>query len=195
LSDTRLSPRFVDAVEFARAHHEHDVRKGTSIPYLSHLLAVASITLDHGGSEDQAIAALLHDVAEDRGGQSALDAIAQRFGPEVARIVAACSDTVVEPKPPWRERKTAYIAAIATKRPDELLVSAADKVHNARAILADYREVGDELWSRFTTASSADQLWYYRALADAFLSRRANVGRVADELDAVVGELETEVGS
>jgi hypothetical protein len=91
----------VDAVEFARAHHEHDVRKGTSIPYLSHLLAVASITLDHGGSEDQAIAALLHDVAEDRGGQSALDAIAQRFGPEVARIVAACSDTVVEPKPPW----------------------------------------------------------------------------------------------
>ena len=161
--------------------------------YLSHLLGVTSIALDHGANEDQAIAALLHDVVEDHGGLEALREIEDRFGPEVARIVLACSDSTEENKPDWQERKKKYVGAISHKQADELLVSAADKVHNARAILADYREVGDKLWDRFRTASAEDQLMYYRSLADAFIARREQVGPIAAELDRVVTELELEV--
>jgi len=190
---TDLTDRFSRAVDYAREQHAADTRKGTSIPYLSHLLGVTSIALDHGANEDQAIAALLHDVVEDHGGLEALREIEDRFGPEVARIVLACSDSTEENKPDWQERKKKYVAAISHKQADELLVSAADKVHNARAILADYRKVGDELWGRFRTASGEDQLWYYRSLADAFIARREQVGPIAAELDRVVTELELEV--
>jgi len=130
---TNLTDRFSRAVEYAREQHAADTRKGTSIPYLSHLLGVASIALDYGANEDQAIAALLHDVVEDHGGLEALREIEDRFGPEVARIVLACSDSTEENKPDWQERKKKYVAAISHKQADELLVSAADKVHNARA--------------------------------------------------------------
>jgi (p)ppGpp synthase/HD superfamily hydrolase len=148
--------------------------------------------LDMEGSEDEAIAALLHDVIEDGGGVEAEVVIRRRFGADVARIVRACSDSEVAPKPPWRPRKEAYIAAVAHKRPDELRVSLADKLHNARAILLDLRTHGDELWSRFS-AGRDEQLWYYGALADRFTSRRADLGEPAgpavDELQRLVAEI------
>jgi len=187
-----LTDRLDRAFTYAREHHASDVRKGTAIPYLSHLLGVCSLVLDMEGSEDEAIAALLHDVIEDGGGVAAEVRIRTDFGDDVARIVRACSDTDEEPKPPWRPRKEAYLAAIEHKRPDELRVSLADKVHNARAILLDYRTEGDVLWTRFS-AGRDEQLWYYRALASGFEARRDDLGEAAgpavDELRRVVEEI------
>ena len=182
-----LTDRFDDALAYASRIHRDQRRKGTAIPYVSHLLAVASLTLEHGGSEDQAIAALLHDAAEDQGGQARLDDIAARYGAAVARIVADCTDSWEEPKPAWRPRKEAYLAGLAKKPPTSLLVSAADKTHNASAIVADLREHGAALWSRFT-AGRDGSLWYYRALADRFAI--VLPGRLAGELDRRVREME-----
>ena len=187
-----LTDKLDRAFTYAREHHANDIRKGTAIPYLSHLLGVCSLVLDMEGSEDEAIAALLHDVIEDGGGVEAEVTIRNDFGDVVARIVRACSDTDEEPKPPWRPRKEAYIAALAHKRPDELRVSLADKVHNARAILLDYRTEGDALWARFS-AGRDEQLWYYGALARGFEARRDDLGAAAgpavDELRRVVEEI------
>jgi GTP pyrophosphokinase len=165
-----LGPRFSDALAFANEVHGAQLRKGTTIPYIAHLLAVAALVIEAGGSEDAAMAALLHDAVEDQGGRAMLDRIHARFGAEVAEIVEACTDADVAPKPPWRERKEAYVAAIPHKSKDALLVSLADKVHNAGAILNDYREIGEPLWSRFN-GGRAGTLWYYRALADALRGR------------------------
>ena len=144
-----LSPRFEDALVYATQIHAHQHRKGTGIPYVSHLMAVASLVLEHGGTETEAIGALLHDAAEDAGGSGRTEDIRLRFGPDVAAIVEGCSDTDVTPKPPWKERKIAYIEHIAAASDSVRLVSAADKLHNARAILKDYRELGESLWDRF----------------------------------------------
>ncbi len=187
-----LTDKLDRAFTYAREHHVNDIRKGTAIPYLSHLLGVCSLVLDMEASEDEAIAALLHDVIEDGGGVEAEVRIRADFGEDVARIVRACSDTDKEPKPPWRPRKEAYVAAIAHKRPDELRVSLADKLHNARAILLDYRTDADALWERFS-AGRDEQLWYYRALATGFEARRDDLGEAAgpavDELRRVVEEI------
>jgi (p)ppGpp synthase/HD superfamily hydrolase len=187
---TRLTPRFDAAVALARDLHDGQLRKGTEIPYLSHLLAVAGIVLEAGGSEDEAIAALLHDDPEDAGGRATLAAIRERFGDEVAAIVDACTDTYEEPKPDWPARKRAYVAHLeGPATPDgALLVSLADKLHNARAIVFDLRVERDALWARFRTGSGPAQLWYYRALADVFLRRRP--GPLAEELDRTVREME-----
>jgi len=144
-----LTGRFDDALVFASRLHRAQRRKGTDIPYVSHLMAVSALVLEHGGNEDQAIAALLHDAAEDQGGATILEEIRGRFGEPVARIVADCTDAWEEPKPDWRPRKEAYIAKLPAKHASSLLVSLADKTHNARAILNDYRVLGDALWSRF----------------------------------------------
>jgi (p)ppGpp synthase/HD superfamily hydrolase len=181
------SPRFGDALMFADQIHRDQTRKGSGVPYIGHLLGTAALVIDDGGSEDEAIAALLHDAAEDQGGEGMLDRIEQRFGGDVRRIVAASSDTLEMPKPPWRERKERYIASIAHKRPDELRVSLADKVYNVRAILHDYNTVGEQLWERFT-ASRDEVLWYYRSLTDAF--QKAYPGPLADELERTVDQLE-----
>ncbi len=180
----QLTSRFDDALEFAAVRHSDQLRKGTKIPYIAHLLGVTSIALEHGANEDEAIAALLHDAVEDQ--KATLQEIRARFGNAVAGIVAGCSDTDVIPKPPWRERKEAYIAHIATASPSVQLVSAADKLHNASAILRDYRDVGEALWERFNGGRDGT-LWYYRALADAFRTAGAPL---AEELDRVVSELE-----
>ena len=182
-----IGPRFVEAVAYAAEAHAGQVRKQTSIPFLAHLLAVAAIALEDGADEDVAIAALLHDVAEDAGGEARLDDVRVRFGERVAAIVAGCSDTFETPKPPWRARKEAYLAHLETADEDVLRVSLADKVHNARAIVLDYELVGDELWGRFNPDS--DQLWYYRSLAEVFERRRPGVR--AGELRQLVGELAT----
>jgi GTP pyrophosphokinase len=193
-----LTADFGRALVLASEHHRRQLRKGTTIPYVSHLLAVASLVLEMGGSETEAIGALLHDAVEDGGGAPMLERIRGEFGDDAARIVEANSDTDVEPKPPWLERKQAYINSITHKRPDELRVSLADKLHNARAILLDFRTHGDELWSRFRAGEGASVRWYYRALYEAFTARRdelglravpvlEELGRTVDDLDRLAG--------
>jgi (p)ppGpp synthase/HD superfamily hydrolase len=181
-----LSPRFREALDWAADLHRSQVRKGTDIPYVAHLLAVASLVLEHGGDEDAAIAALLHDAAEDQGGAPTLREIRRRFGDEVAAIVAHCTDTMEAEKPAWKPRKEAYIASLREKPLASRLVSVADKLHNARAILADYRRHGEALWERFS--GQRETLWYYRALAEEFSAR--GPAELAAELDRTVRELE-----
>ena len=138
-----LSRRYAEAFAYASALHARQVRKGTNVPYLSHLMSVSALVLEDGGDEDEAIAGLLHDAVEDQGGRPTLEEIERRFGEKVARIVLACSDSETEPKPPWRERKERYVAHIRHAEADVRRVSSADKLHNARSILADYRVIGD----------------------------------------------------
>ncbi|MBV8049808.1 MAG: HD domain-containing protein [Acidobacteriaceae bacterium] len=182
-----LTDRFDSAFLLTSSLHREQLRKGTDIPYLAHLMAVAAIVLEAGGDEDLAIAALLHDAVEDQGGQPTLETIRQKFGDRVAGVVSECSDTDIEPKPPWRARKEAYIEHLATGSADAVLVSLADKLHNARTILADFRAVGDQVWKRFR-ASKAEVLWYYRELGKVFQERTASP--LTAELTRVIGELD-----
>lgn len=181
-----LSSRFDQALQYATLIHAGQKRKGTEIPYVSHLLAVASIALEYGATEDEAIGALLHDAGEDAGGAERIDDIRCRFGDAVAAIVVGCTDTVVTPKPPWRKRKEDYITHLAQASRPVLLVSAADKLHNAWSILRDYRKLGDKLWSRFNGGKDGT-LWYYQALAEQF--RKVYPTDLANELEHVVSEL------
>jgi len=173
-----LSSRLAEAFSLALELHRDQTRKragneddGPGIPYLAHLLAVTALVLEHGGDEDEAIAALLHDGPEDQGGQETLDEIRRRFGDRVADIVAACSDTLAadrKDKPPWRARKERYLTHLGeTTSSSVFLVSAADKVHNLRSILEDYRRIGEPLWERFTGRRDGT-LWYYEQLLDIF---------------------------
>ncbi len=182
-----LSPRYEAALVMATQLHASQKRKGTSIPYVSHLLAVSSLVLEHGGCEDQAIAALLHDAVEDQGGLPTLDQIRDHFGDVVAKIVVHCTDAYEEPKPEWRIRKEEYIASIEEKPLDAALVSFADKLHNARAILNDLRTVGGELWGRFTGGKEGT-LWYYQSLATAFNDALDNA--LSKELKRTVKEMD-----
>ncbi len=182
-----LSQRFEDALVFAARLHARQTRKGTSIPYITHLMAVAGIVLENGADEDTAIAALLHDAIEDQGGASTREEIRRRFGDRVVEIVNGCTDAETIPKPPWRQRKEAYIRHIAHADAAVRLVSAADKLHNARAILADYRSLGEPLWKRFTGGKEGT-LWYYRALVETY--RQAGPSALAGELERVVAEIE-----
>jgi (p)ppGpp synthase/HD superfamily hydrolase len=182
-----LSPRFEEALAWAARLHARQERKGSGIPYVAHLLGVASIALDHGADEEEAIAALLHDAVEDQGGAPTLAEIRRRFGDRVAGIVLGCTDTDATPKPPWRARKEAYVAHVRHASPSVRLVSASDKLHNARTVLADFRTCGEELWGRFTGGREGT-LWYYRALVDAYSA--AGRTPLVEELDRVVSEIE-----
>ena len=184
-----LGPRFIDALAYAHSVHAGQSRKGTTVPYLAHVLGVCALVLEDGGGEDEAIGALLHDAVEDGGGPPVLEEIRRRFGDRVADIVRACSDTDETPKPPWKERKTRYVAHLRTAEADARRVSCADKLHNARSILRDYRLEGERLWDRFN-APAAEQLWYYRALVEAF--RQPGRTPLVDELERVVRQLEAE---
>lgn len=183
----RLSERFGAALDYASRLHSAQTRKGTSVPYVAHLLAVASLVLEHGGDEDEAIAALLHDAVEDQGGAATAAAIRERFGDRVAEIVLGCTDTDVIPKPPWRPRKEAHLERLRSAPASVLLVAAADKLHNARATLGEYRCRGEEVWSRFNGGREGT-LWYYRATVQ--LLRHHSAGGLVDELARVVDELE-----
>lgn len=157
------SDAFIDALQFTAMLHRNQERKGTSIPYVSHLMAVAGIVLEAGGDKEQAIAGLLHDAVEDQGGEPTRLLIQERFGPEVARIVAACSDASPaegEKKAPWRQRKEHHINALEHEDERVLLVTVADKIHNGESILHDLDASGPQVWSRFN-ASPADIAWYY----------------------------------
>ena len=185
-----LSERFTDALTYATKLHANQVRKGSGVPYVAHLLGVASIALEYGANEEEAIAALLHDAVEDQGGAPTREEIRRRFGDTVTAIVDGCTDADTTPKPPWRQRKEAYIAHIPTASPSVLLVSAADKLHNARSILRDYKILGESVWERFKGGKDGT-LWYYRALVEAF--RQACSMPIIDELEQVVSELENQV--
>jgi (p)ppGpp synthase/HD superfamily hydrolase len=180
--------RFEDALALAHQLHVDQTRKGTTIPYVGHLLAVASIVIENHGSEDEAIAALLHDAVEDQGGVTIRMEISRRFGENVAAIVDGLSDTDQTPKPPWRARKEEYIAHLGEASPSVLLVSLADKIHNAGSIMRDLRNEGDSVWSRFT-GGKVGSLWYYRALVEAFRAREQFTAMV-DEFDRMVSEIE-----
>ena len=183
-----LTERFVAAFELAARVHGGR-RLGTEIPYMAHLLVVTGLVLEDGGSEDEAIAALLHDSVEDGGGRPLLSRIEREFGARVAMIVAACSDTLeADDQRPWRERKAAYLAHLPSVTDDAVLrVVLADKVHNARSIVRDYRAEGEPLWQRFTNKSAADQLWYYDELLTFFSARRP--GPLVEDLQGAVDEL------
>ncbi len=183
----KLGPRFLRAFLFAAEKHSGQVRKASTTPYIAHLMGVASLTLEFGGDEDMAIAALLHDVVEDCGGAPMLREVKKRFGSRVAKIVDGCTDSDVEPKPPWRERKETYIRHLKDADAETRLVSAADKLNNVRSILSDYREVGESIWTRFNGGRDGT-LWYYRALVREF--RRGKPNRLIHELELVVRELE-----
>ena len=182
-----FSERFAKAFAYAVRLHSRQTRKGTNKPYIGHLMSVASIVIAYGGDEVMAIAALLHDAVEDAGGLKRLRDIRAKFGKRVARIVDGCTDAYGEPKPPWLERKKKYIARVIGEAKDTRLVSAADKLSNARDILEDVRADGVVAFERFTGKKNGT-LWYYRTLVDVF--REAGTNPLVEELDRVVTHLE-----
>jgi len=184
-----LSPRFDEALQLAHTLHRDQRRKGTTIPYVAHLLSVAALVIEHGGDEEEAIAALLHDAIEDQGGRLAREQIRARFGERVARIADGCTDAVGTPKPPWRQRKEAHLAHLEKESRSVLLVACADKLHNARTLVADYRAIGEDLWERFHGGRDGT-LWYYRSASRMFSAARHAPRRLADELERTVAELD-----
>ena len=189
-----LTTRFTSAVDYAR-HIHIERRKGTDIPYMAHLLGVASLVMGEAGhagfpvTEDMVIAALLHDAAEDQGGLRRLQDIEQNFGPNVARMVEGLSDSLSEDsskKQSWPERKQAYIERLRGEPADVRLISVADKIYNARAILEDYREIGPLVWERFKRGR-AEQIWYFDELLAVYKS--TGTSRIVKELQRVVEEL------
>ena len=183
----KLSEQFTEALTFATQLHANQIRKGSGVPYVAHLLAVANIALEYGANEEEAIAALLHDAIEDQGGAATREEIRRRFGDKITEIVDGCTDGDTTPKAPWRQRKEAYIAHIPTASASVRLVSAADKLHNAQSILRDYRLLGEELWQRFHGGKEGT-LWYYRSLIEAFRTNESTP--IIEDLERVVSELE-----
>ena len=182
-----LGPRFDEAFAYASTLHRRQLRKGKQVPYLSHLMGVASLVLEDGGDEDEAIAALLHDAVEDQGGIPVLNEIRRRFGARVAWIVEQCTDhDPAKDRPEWHVRKRRYVAALAHVDDSCRRVALADKLYNAREILADYRQVGEQVWCRFS--AGREVLGYLRALADTF--EQHSKSPMADELQRTVSELE-----
>lgn len=186
-----LGPRLQKAFRYAAEKHAGQTRKQTAVPYLSHLMAVTSLVLEGGGDEDLAIAALLHDVVEDCGGMPRLREVHKMFGARVAKIVEGCTDSFSDPKLPWLIRKNEYLQRLKNEDAETRLVSASDKLHNVRTVIADYRQDGEKIWKRFSGKRDGT-LWYYRALSDEFQRRKAN--RITRELAIAVQELENVVG-
>jgi (p)ppGpp synthase/HD superfamily hydrolase len=185
--------RFVSALTYAHEIHQGQRRKGTGIPYIAHVLGVAAIAMEYGADEDEAIGALLHDAAEDGGGEATLAEIRARFGDAVGDIVLGCSDSLVEDpedKLPWRDRKENYLAHLENASQSVCLVSAADKLHNVRSIIRDYHLHGDDVWARFQGARDGT-LWYYETVAHILVRRyysqlTRDLQRAVDELLALV---------
>ncbi|OBB02257.1 phosphohydrolase [Mycobacteriaceae bacterium 1482268.1] len=188
----RLSERFQEALGYAARLHNTQTRKASEVPYIGHLLSVAGLVIEADGTETEAIAALLHDAAEDQGGEATLAEIEERFGADVAAIVEECSDTVVTPKPPWRQRKENYINHLHAASDSTIRVSMADKLDNARAILRDLRREGPRVWQRFNTTDPQDHLWYYQSLLEVY--RQRGDSWLVDELARVIRALGEEIG-
>lgn len=182
----QLTDRFEAALLYATRLHARQVRKGSGVPYISHLLSVTALVLEDGGDEDEAIAALLHDAIEDQGGAATREAIRQQFGDRVTQIVAGCTEADGVPKPPWQERKQAYLANLPLASAAVRRVSLADKLHNGRSILADWHRVGNVVWSRFR-AGKQGTLWFYQSLVETY--QKTNAGYMAVELERLVESL------
>ena len=191
---TTLGDRFFTAIIYATNWHGDQVRKSTNIPYICHPLGAASLVIEAGGDEDQAIGALLHDIAEDCGGEARLVEIKELFGDRVESIVRGCSDSLVEKqgsKAPWRERKEQHLAHLASASDDTLIVSAADKLHNARAIATDFQAIGKQIWDRF----NADQqmiIWYYQQMLNLFINRAVSTS-LTNPLEAAISMFSADV--
>ncbi len=185
-----LGPRFQEALAFAAQVHTGQFRKGTSVPYVSHVLAVTALALEHGADEEVAVACLLHDAVEDGGGLPVLEEIRERFGEGVAALVLECTDATATPKPPWRGRKEAYLAHLAEASAGARLVVLCDKLHNATSLVRDLRATGPALWDRFS-AGPQETAWYYRSVVD-ILGRKGRPP-LLEELDAAVRELEAAI--
>jgi (p)ppGpp synthase/HD superfamily hydrolase len=182
-----LGQRFNAGLIFAAKIHATQLRKSSQVPYLAHLLSVSALVLEAGGDEDMAIAALLHDAVEDRGGLETLKKIEDEFGPHVAEIVDGCSDAYGSPKPPWRDRKEKYLAhLVADATPAVRRVSLADKLHNARSILRDLRQDGNRVWEKFNGGKSGT-LWYYTSLVEIFKKTETNF--MVAELERVISQI------
>ena len=186
------SEKILEAIRFSFEVHSNQYRKGTQIPYISHPLAVASLVLDNGGTETEFIAALLHDAVEDGNGEITAKEIKEKFSDEVENIVKDCSDTDIKPKPPWRERKMLHIKHASIASDSAKLVMAADKLHNIRSIISDYKIHGEDLWQRFN-APKEDILWYYRSMINALICGKTKL--ILRELRRLINELEVEVAS
>lgn len=186
--DWLYGERFLMALRVAAQMHATQTRKSTQIPYVSHLLGACAIALEHGADEDEAIAALLHDSIEDVEPTDQVRATIAWFGPRVLAIVEGCTDADVHPKPPWRERKEAYLRHLASADASTVLVSAADKLHNARTIVSDLHAVGAAVWDRFNVPRG-ETLWYYRALVDAYRANGHAPPALVNELDRTVQEM------
>jgi (p)ppGpp synthase/HD superfamily hydrolase len=191
LKPPKLGARLQNAFRYAAEQHAGQTRKPSAVPYISHLMAVTSLVLEAGGDEDMAIAALLHDVVEDCGGLPRLREVRKMFGARVAKIVEGCTDSFGDPKLPWIERKSEYLRRLKHEDAETRLVSASDKLHNVRTVLADYRQDGELIWKRFSGKRDGT-LWYYRALSDEFQKRGKN--RNTRELALAVAELEKVTG-
>lgn len=187
MSEPCYSERVDEALELVASAFRTHVRKGSNVPYLSHLLAVAALVAEHGGDEDQIIAALLHDYLEDVDGGACVE-IEQRFGSRVAKLVLGLSDSTTKPKPPWEERKLRYLGLLRTESSELKLISAADKLHNALSLIRDHRAVGEVLWERFTPTRE-QTFWYYRSVVVALGDGWSHP--LLDELTRAVDELES----
>jgi (p)ppGpp synthase/HD superfamily hydrolase len=191
LRPPKLGRRLQDAFKYAADQHAGQTRKTSAVPYIAHLMAVTSLVLEASGDEDMAIAALLHDVVEDCGGMPRLREIRKKFGTRVAKIVGGCTDSFGEEKGEWLQRKQNYLSEVKHADAETRLVSACDKLHNVRTIVSDYRNIGEDVWERFS-GKKAGSLWYYRALSDEYQRRNAN--EITRELALVVEELERLAG-
>ena len=186
-NNERSTKRFQKALNLATHLHAKQTRKNSTVPYLAHLLSVSSLVMEDGGDENEAIAGLLHDAVEDQGGLPILEEIRAIFGENVANIVLGCTDAVSTPKPPWRARKEEYLRHLGEAPETVLRVSLADKLHNARSILADLRYGGDDIWQSFNGGKDGT-LWYYHSLAEIFLVRTDSP--MSHELMLTVNEID-----
>ena len=182
----KLTTKFEQALIYATQLHANQTRKVDKIPYISHLMSVSALILEAGGTEDEAIAGLLHDAVEDQGGQATREEIREKFGETVVEIVDGCTETDITPKPPWKQRKIDYIENISNGSDSVKLVSLADKLHNARSLLVGYRNKGDKLWDYFN-GTKEDKLWFYRELLKVY--QQGNVNFMTVELERILAEL------
>ncbi len=186
MAHTLLTDRFERALVLAHRLHANQMRKGSGIPYIAHLLSVTALVLEDGGSEDESIAALLHDAIEDQGGQAIRDEIQIRFCDRVAAIVEGCTDSDTVPKPPWKERKLRYLENLQSASPEVVRVSLADKLHNARSLLRDWRKFGSSIWQQFNS-DPEQRLWFYQELVP--LYKMTNAGEMSEEFARTVQDL------
>jgi (p)ppGpp synthase/HD superfamily hydrolase len=182
-----LGERFEQALDLACRLHGKQRRKASGVPYVAHLLGVAALVLEEGAAEDVVIAALLHDAAEDQGGEETLNGIRHAFGEDVARWVLQASDTLIKPKPAWEERKRHHLASIPMSDHEAQLIMLADKVYNSRSILADHRRMGPALWERFSVTRERT-LWYYQSLLEVFDRQLSPI--LYDELARTVSRMQ-----